>query len=68
MALINCAECGNQVSTSAPACPGCNATPEVFNPESLRRKVIRIGVGLTLIVVAVLWAYNSLSEFKEMFS
>jgi len=27
MALINCAECGNQVSTQASSCPSCGAPP-----------------------------------------
>jgi TM2 domain-containing membrane protein YozV len=30
MALINCPECGGQVSTHAPACPHCG-----FNPTAL---------------------------------
>jgi DNA-directed RNA polymerase subunit RPC12/RpoP len=35
MALINCHECGKQISDTAPACPGCGA-PRRLTPEEKR--------------------------------
>jgi len=32
MPLIECAECGRQISDKAPTCPGCGAPPETFLP------------------------------------
>lgn len=39
MALINCAECGNQVSDKATACPKCGAPPvQITSPENTQKK------------------------------
>jgi TM2 domain-containing membrane protein YozV len=39
MALINCPECGGQVSTHAPACPHCG-----FNPTALTQRAPAVPV------------------------
>lgn len=33
MSLIECAECGRQISDHAPSCPGCGAPPEAYRTQ-----------------------------------
>lgn len=73
MALVQCPDCGRQVSDTAPACPGCGrpgwrppASPVVAPPRSptgiraQRRSIIAAAVGVTFaVVVAVAWYIRS---------
>jgi hypothetical protein len=49
MAMINCGECGANVSTEAKSCPGCGASRKVFRRSSDAGKRIswpkKIGIG-----------------------
>lgn len=53
MALINCSECGGQVSTAATACPKCGAPTK---PKSQFWKVTLISL-LLLVVTFVVFAF-----------
>jgi len=59
MALVQCKECGNEVSTSASACPKCGAPVPRQRPKSKALLFVLGGVGLLLgtcligVVVAV---------------
>lgn len=55
MALMKCKECGNEVSTSAGACPKCGA-PVVLAPNAAKRigKGVGLGCAGALVVVAIL--------------
>jgi hypothetical protein len=40
MALIQCKECGHDVSTAATSCPGCGVPAEILNPLSSSHKEV----------------------------
>ena len=49
MGLMNCGDCNARVSSSAAACPRCNAPPSQFRPNSVRKArpyLIAIGSAL----------------------
>ncbi|PKM31603.1 MAG: hypothetical protein CVV07_00365 [Gammaproteobacteria bacterium HGW-Gammaproteobacteria-11] len=66
MALINCSECGNQISDQAVSCPGCGApisqglkaqTAMAYNaPKTEERKVgILLGLGIFIVPFIFVW-------------
>lgn len=56
MALINCVECGNQVSDTAAACPKCGASPGAAKKsQSILQKPI--GCGTLLLFLFVVWVF-----------
>lgn len=65
MALINCTECGKQLSEKAPACPHCGApltvTTDSQTPTTSARKFStgRLIVAVLLLGVAVLFAWGT---------
>lgn len=49
MAVIKCAECGGQVSTSAKSCPGCGASPKKYKKSSSSLTTVLlwiVGIGI----------------------
>lgn len=60
MALINCKECGNQVSNKAASCPKCGA--KVGTGESEGYKQIKVVIA---VVFALIVAYSVISRFTE---
>lgn len=48
MALVQCKECSNEVSTNAPACPKCGAPVPRQRPKSKALLFVLGGVGLLL--------------------
>ena len=42
MALINCHECGKQISSTAPACPGCGAPKQLSEEEENQAAIKRM--------------------------
>ena len=60
MALIDCPECGKQVSDSAPSCPHCgyqliNDEPEYVFPKK-RRKIPSLGWAGIILAIFIIWA------------
>lgn len=53
MGLVNCHECGRQISDSARSCPGCGVefTPKTSVPRRVLRGVWYVACGLVLLVV-----------------
>ncbi len=63
MALINCPECGNQVSSSAPNCTTCGYDFVAARRQAKRKRDKIFGALLLLIALAVLyvtWAHTPL--------
>jgi hypothetical protein len=56
MALIKCKECGNQVSTSATACPQCGAIPPKDSSQ--------LGIAFVLVIVAII-GYTLITNYKN---
>ncbi len=68
MALINCPECANQVSSAAPTCPKCGVpiasaseskaagTPIQTVQETSKKFKIHTLISVALIVVGVIWS------------
>lgn len=55
MALVKCAECGNQISDKASACPKCGAPmarPVTIEQTGKRHKTIQL-IGVLLIVIGM---------------
>lgn len=62
MALINCPECGKQVSDSAPSCPHCGYVltqqvddePEYVFPKKKRKKISSLGWAVIIIIIVLI--------------
>jgi hypothetical protein len=61
MALTTCGDCGNQISTSAPACPNCGK-PLPKKKSNLLAILIGLGAGL---VLALILAYVFIQKQGE---
>lgn len=62
MALVECADCGQMVSSSAKACPKCGGPINRAGMSNVVKVVVGIasGVGLALIVMLALYLMNPL--------
>jgi len=73
MALLNCKECGKQISSAAPACPHCGAPMTSAAPTATatskkadqRQTRIATGIFWVLVIGFFLWLYNSFSSHEE---
>ena len=75
MALINCPDCGKEVSDQAPACPGCGrpiASPPVQPPPSApaapssKKKTSFAALGcLTILVLGAIWLVSLVTPSKN---
>jgi hypothetical protein len=54
MALVECHECGNEISTEAKTCPKCGAKNKGLKKSSAFRHV----VGIILLAVLIYWVYD----------
>ena len=64
MAMIDCPECGKQISDKAPACPNCgvpvSSVAQAKTPSSKGSSLPRlIGFGLLIVLLFVLWLENA---------
>ena len=57
MALINCPECGRQVSDSAPQCPGCGYVFSQQNNRQLFKRVVDYITQRPILLFALLLLY-----------
>lgn len=59
MALINCKECGKEISDTAKICIHCGARTEMAKKISLNRRdtIIAISVAIIMIAIAILSVY-----------
>jgi len=59
MTLINCTECGKQISLDAKSCPECGKpnknTKLTFNKVLLVLAFSAIGIGITILFVSFVW-------------
>lgn len=77
MALINCTECNNQVSSTAAACPQCGApiaeavgskaagVPLTTIQETSKKLKLHIVIASVLFWVSVVWLFASVSNAPE---
>ncbi len=67
MALIQCGECGHQVSTHAPACPGCGVINRKEVPlrskKNLAEELAEIGGIASLLIGGLILAFATLMAF-----
>jgi hypothetical protein len=63
MALINCDECGNQVSDKAVSCPGCGAPIKQVQPVRVKRG--SRNVGCLTVFVALFIVFYVASSFMD---
>ena len=67
MALINCPECGRQVSDKAAVCPHCGVTIAAKPRKSNRAPIIITAAVIALAIVAVgFYYYNNVESDNEM--
>ena len=74
MALINCPECGNQVSSAAPTCPKCGVpiataaesqaagTPIQTVQETSKKFKIHSLLSISIFCIGVIWAFTAVSS------
>lgn len=60
MALIDCYECGKQISDIAPACPSCGAPSRQAKPQHSKKKV----GPLRKLVIIIFWGFVGLTVFS----
>lgn len=81
MALINCPECGKEISSEAKACPNCGygikkvrfpkevKTPKIHIPKKLfsKRNIVYLGIILSVCLVFGIWIFsNNMWESKNV--
>lgn len=67
MALIDCYECGKQISDIAPACPTCGAPSEHAVAQAIpERKVKKVGP-LRKLAIVIFWGFVGLSVLGYVF-
>ena len=66
MALINCPECGRQVSDSAPQCPGCGYVFSQQNNRQLFKRVVDYITQRPILLFICIAAIISLSFFTKV--
>lgn len=54
MALVECHECGNEISTEAKTCPKCGAKNRCLKKPSASRHI----VGLIVLAISIYWVYD----------
>jgi len=74
MALINCSECNNQISSLAASCPYCGApaltsqginTPLATIQLTSKRLKIQLAISATIFLVALFWFVAAAFAFKN---
>lgn len=73
MALIKCAECGNEISDSAERCPHCGCKTklgETLGETAAKRKSLVANVIITLIfaVIGAIMFFTALSDLQNISS
>jgi hypothetical protein len=64
MALTQCAECGNEVSTTARSCPHCGAGPLTFTPKRMSIRARAMGLGCLLMLASGI-PFALIAGFRE---
>lgn len=54
MALINCPECGHQMSNTAKRCPNCGYSLNKFKFESIKPYILGVVIGLVGLFITIL--------------
>ena len=65
MALINCHECGNQVSDNAVACPKCGAPVLVRIRRRRKTRLILLAIELVFVAVVIFCVWLILHHLSE---
>jgi len=65
MALINCHECGNQVSDNAVACPKCGAPVIVRIQRAQKAYLIRSGISFVFVVIMLFFVWLTMHNFLQ---
>lgn len=54
MALIECKECGREISTSASTCPHCGNLPLAKKVEKAAISIVKLGLGVMVLIPFIL--------------
>lgn len=57
MAIINCPECGHEVSDQAKSCPSCGVSIKKFNDKFVRTKAIILAIVIVTIITSIISIY-----------